>query len=132
FQFAQKILKEFTRIALSLEQVRGARRIAQSLEHLIQERRLAHARLRDQRQKSPAAQDSLCERVERLAVRPARVQISGVGSDTERLLLQPGEIQKHGRGLLLRTLWGKRLEGSQDCGAGIAHYATSAFARTVR
>ena len=88
-------MEEFAGVALRLEQEGGSRGIAQAFEHLIQERRLAQARLSDQRQKTPSAQDSLCERVERLAVRPGGIQIRRVGRDAKRLLTQVKEIEKH-------------------------------------
>ncbi len=41
--------------------------------------------------------DSLCERVERLTMCPARIQKRRVGRDAKRLLVQVKEIEKHGR-----------------------------------
>jgi hypothetical protein len=47
-------LEKLVAVALRLKQERGARRIVQSLEQLIEERRLAHARLLVPRSLVPA------------------------------------------------------------------------------
>src|SRR6202521_1197780 len=87
-EVVEHVTEHFPRAALRLKKEYGLRGTSQLFEQVKEQRRLAHARGRNQGQESTAGFDSVEQRSQGLAVRRAEIEEARVWSDPERLFAQ--------------------------------------------
>ena len=87
-QVGQQVAEKFPRVTLCLEQEYGLSGLPQPLQQMDQQRGLARARRRDQRQEPAAGLNTIEKRGQRFAMHLAKIEIAGIGRDPKWLLTQ--------------------------------------------
>ena len=87
-QVGQQEAEKFPRVALCLEQEYGLSGLPQPLKKMEQQRGLARARRRDQRQETAAGLNTIEKRGQRFPMHFTKIEIAGIGRDPKRLLSQ--------------------------------------------